>query len=204
MMNKQMVVVLGVCLVLSIIGGFEFYFSSQRQVLECQITVNELEDKLDLFVLEKEIELIRIEERIKQLQPRLDPWTVNRIATAVVRESGVQELSSSLVLHLISVETVPKFNPLSRSKKGAIGLMQIMYKVHSKEDEELAKLKPEDLYHIDKNVHFGCKILRKYMDASDSLTKALERYVGGKNDGYVNAIFRGMAEFEVGGSSNGK
>ena len=90
MMNKQMVVVLGVCLVLSIIGGFEFYFSSQRQVLECQITVNELEDKLDFFVLEKEIERVGVPAvLITTLLPTAKLVGANRVVQGIAVTSPV-------------------------------------------------------------------------------------------------------------------
>ena len=140
---------------------------------------------------------LRIEARIRQLQPKLDYLVVDEITSAILEASKRFDLSPSLVLHLIYRETLPPFNPLSTSKIGAIGLMQIRYEVHSKEIPALAALTKDGLYRINENVHFGCMILRKYIDMSDSLDEALHRYVGGPDGKYVNFIYKSMAEYEA-------
>lgn len=143
----------------------------------------------------EQAEMLLLEKRIAKLQPKLDPAVRKDIIEAVYRHRG--DLSPSLVVHLICRETVPRFNPLSRSTKGAIGLMQVRYKIHVKDIPELAKIKLEELYHIDNNIKFGCWILRGYIDSTKSLDKALRKYVGGEVSGYVADIYRLMVEYEV-------
>ena len=137
-----------------------------------------------------------IESRIQSLQPRLDSILRTEIANAILKYSSKYKLSPSLILHLICRETIPRFNPLSKSSKDAIGLMQVRYEVHIKDIPELANIKTEELYHIDNNIKFGCQILRKYIDATEFLDKALKKYVGGEVKGYVEDIYRMMAEWE--------
>lgn len=140
----------------------------------------------------------RLEERVEELQPRLDPILRKKVVATVMINSKIYGLSPSLIIHLICRETVPPFNPFSKSRKDAIGLMQIMYKVHKKIIPELAELKSTKLYHIDNNIKFGCMILRDYITSSKNLDEALKKYVGGDLEEYVNDICRMMAEYEVG------
>ena len=138
-----------------------------------------------------------IDARIGELQPKLDLILRMSIAVAVVKYSEENRLSPSLVVHLICRETIPRFNVLSKSGKGAIGLMQIMYEVQKKENAEMAKLGVEEMYHVDNNVRFGCQILRWYIDSEGSLDKGLMKYVGGSPTSYTNDIYKLMAEYEV-------
>lgn len=148
------------------------------------------------FGEKQELETSRLDRRIGKLQPRLDPVTRRRILQSVYDHCG--DLSPSLVVHLICRETVPPFNPLSKSGKDAIGLMQVRYEVHRKSIPELAELRPTELYHIDNNIKFGCMILRSYIASSRTLDEALKKYVGGNLKKYVDDICRLMAEYEVG------
>jgi len=146
--------------------------------------------------LPEESKIKPLVQRIQNLQPKLDPILQTKIAEKISENSEKFRLSPSLILHLICRETVPRFNPLSTSEINAIGLMQIRYKIHSKDIPELAKINSNELYHVDHNIRFGCQILRKYIDSTKSLDKALLRYVGGSPKTYVNDIYRLMAEWE--------
>ncbi len=204
--EKKLYLLILLCCVVFLMLLYEvLYYETKAMLDESILFANSELEALDREVglayvriaNERDEELVRIERRIEELQPRLDPTVRAKIARAVLRESAQFGLSPSLVLHLIYRETLPAFNPMSRSKSGAVGLMQIMFDVHKKSISGLEELGKEGLYAIDENVHYGCWILRGYIDKSKSLEEALKRYVGGDHDRYVRDIFRAMAEFEV-------
>jgi len=117
---------------------------------------------------------------INQLQPRLDPTISNKIATSILIYSKERQLDPALVTALIWKES--GFNPLARSSKGALGLMQINYKVWSKDKLLKDKLKnPYTLYWVDKNIETGTIILEYYYKACNSnMLRALYAYNSGK------------------------
>ena len=143
-----------------------------------------------------------LERRILQLQPGLDPGVAERIFTTI-RENCVEyQLNESLVVHLIFRES--SFNILGQSKKDACGLMMVRYTndnkqiVHPKILKEVGVNTREQLFHIEKNIKAGCKILReKCLDKSKTIEEALQKYVGGKHKTYIQDIFRLMSEYEI-------
>jgi len=188
---------LGAIVVLIVV---QYNITKDLEQKQCEVV--RLEERIEDLKITKDVKLAEmvnrhLENRAEMLQPRLDPVLREKIVTTVMENSETYGLSPSLVLHLICRETVPRFSPLSKSSKDAIGLMQVRYEVHKKDIPELAKLKPVELYHIDNNIKFGCMILRKYIDSTETLSQALKRYVGGDLKGYVNDICRMMAEYEV-------
>jgi len=168
-----------------------------RLVEERDFEISTLKEKLgrksDIKILSK------INSHIEILEPSLDPNVRMIISKAIEKWCNEYNLSYSLVTNLIYAETVPKFNIFSKSPKDCIGLMQINYKVHVKEIEEMKNLKVEDLYHIGTNIKFGCLILRGYIDDKDThtLTQALKKYVGGTDLKYIRLIYEKMALWEI-------
>jgi len=173
--------------------------NSRNEELSLCWKLNQQTDKVIVPRIER---IMLISARIQALQPKLDPTLRTKIANAILDNSKKYKLSPSLILHLICRES--GFNPLAKSSKDAIGLMQVRYKVHVKDMPELAKIKEEEFYHIDNNIKIGCQILRKYIDSKKSLDKALKKYVGGEVKGYVADIYRMMAEWEQGKNEGGK
>jgi soluble lytic murein transglycosylase-like protein len=117
-------------------------------------------------------------------QSRVARWIANRHRVSV---ASVEQLVAAaydtaprfrldpyLILAVISVES--GFNPVAESRVGAIGLMQIMPKVHAE------KLK--DFGGVDRaadpwvNLQVGSAILREYLDRFGSEEAALKAYVG--------------------------
>ncbi len=173
----------------------EIVWFEKCEVVRLEERIKDLEMK-QMLPLETTEDCL-LEERIKELQPRLDPALRTQIVTAIMKYSEIYKLSPSLITALIWRETIPHFSPLSRSRKGAIGLMQVMYEVHKELIPGLNELKPTELYHIDNNVKYGCTILRDCIASTKNLREALKCYVGGDLEKYVNDIFRSMAEYEV-------
>lgn len=126
---------------------------------------------------------------IMRLQSRLDPALARQVANAIQLYSNEYKLPPELVIHIIDRES--RFRPMVRSSAGAVGLMQIMVKVHGDKLKDM-KIKPEEAYHIDNNVKLGCWIFREYYDLTGDIKKALLKYVGGKHEKYVQDILIGF------------
>lgn len=148
--------------------------------------VNHLYEKLKAKKIES------VNKRIAQLQPKLDPALRNTVTNLIMKHSEKHKIPPSLVVHLTHRES--GFDPMARSKIGAIGLMQINPKAHPDLVREVGE---DGLYHVDNNIAYGCCILANCIERSDTLTGALKKYVGGNVDGYINDIFRLMAEYEL-------
>jgi soluble lytic murein transglycosylase-like protein len=105
---------------------------------------------------------------------RVSVASVEQLVAATFETAPRFRLDPYLILAVISVES--GFNPVAESTVGAIGLMQIMPKVHAE------KLK--DFGGVDRaadpwvNLQVGASILREYIDRYGSEEAALRAYVG--------------------------
>jgi predicted RND superfamily exporter protein len=108
-------------------------------------------------------------ELITVLNSKIDPQLAKIIAEHVEKSSEKYGLPIPLILSVIRKES--NFNPLAVSKAGAVGLMQVMPKIHKD------KYKDKNLYHISTNVDVGCQILREYLDKEGTLDKMFHAYL---------------------------
>ncbi len=100
-----------------------------------------------------------------------------------------------LILSIMYVES--RFDPFARSRKGAVGLLQVMPKVWSKELKREGIIKDKrDLYLIDKNVEAGLYIFKKYMEKTKSLEKTLFKYSGGDKT-YAMKVLKVLGEIHI-------
>jgi soluble lytic murein transglycosylase-like protein len=117
-------------------------------------------------------------------QRRVARWIANhhRVSVDAIEQlvgksfevAGTYRLDPFLLLAVISIES--GFNPLAESRVGAVGLMQIMPKVHANKFKALGgeKLALDPWI----NMQVGAQILREYIDRFGSETAALRAYVG--------------------------
>ena len=98
--------------------------------------------------------------------------TVEQLVGVSFETAGTYRIDPYLLLAVISIESA--FNPLAESPVGAVGLMQIMPKVHS------AKIRSFGGQPLDPwvNLQVGASILREYIDRFGSEMEALKAYVG--------------------------
>lgn len=83
-----------------------------------------------------------------------------------------------LILSVMAVES--SFNPLSESKFGAQGLMQVIPKYHmDKIADDAGELA---LFHPETNIRVGALVLREYIQRFGSVEAALQNYAGATND----------------------
>lgn len=118
-----------------------------------------------------------------------------RIVYTTFVESYKKDLEPMLVLSLISIEST--FQQYSKSHAGAVGLTQVMAKVHR---NRIAENKV-DIWSVDGNIQVGTDILKDYVGlANGNMKKALQMYNGSakdKNYRYSNKVMNQMQSFIV-------
>ena len=127
---------------------------------------------------------------IAVLNPKIDPQLATIIAGHVEKASEKYGLPIPLILSVIRKES--NFNPFAVSKAGAIGLMQIMPKIHKE------KYTGRNLYHIATNIDVGCQILREYLNKEGTLDKMFHAYLSkGAKTEVVNAYRNDIRKYWV-------
>lgn len=162
-------------------------------------------------IIEKEVikkeEIIKYVEKqggtttdkfIVYLNSRIDPITAKTISKAVDESSKKYSLPRKLVLSIINKESF--FNPLAKSHKDCVGLMQVNPKAHKEKVQNIPKT---HLYHIGINIDIGCKIFRQYFnETKGDLHKTFHSYLGKRASNqainkYKNDILYTFAELEM-------
>jgi len=121
--------------------------------------------------------------------------SVPNVVAQTISENAVKlgkkyKVSIPLLVGIMQVESIT-FNPMALSKKGAIGLMQVMPAWVPKLD---IKNKFE-LYNIDTNIECGIKVLKIHIDeAKGSITKGLYLYVN-KDSTYADKVYTAVGQF---------
>ncbi len=96
----------------------------------------------------------------------------DRIARAIVKESGRLELAPSLLMGVLLTEN-PRLEAETVSSQGAIGLMQVMH-FHAGEFD----CESDDLRQVEANICHGAHIFRRYLTRTGNVQRALLRYNG--------------------------
>ena len=96
----------------------------------------------------------------------------NRIARAIVRESGRLEVAPSLLMGVLLTEN-PRLEPETVSSQGAIGLMQVM-NFHAGEFD----CESDDLLQVEANICHGAHVFVGYLTRTGDVRRALLRYNG--------------------------
>lgn len=108
------------------------------------------------------------------------------MAHYIAKENG---LDPKLVKAVIKVES--EWNPRAVSKKGALGLMQVM--PATAKDFGMPN-KPEDLFNPIQNVNTGCRILKGYILRTGGVKEGLNRYSGGGGKPYYDRVMKAMGK----------
>ncbi|MGH7499248.1 MAG: transglycosylase SLT domain-containing protein [Gemmatimonadales bacterium] len=96
----------------------------------------------------------------------------NRIARAIVKESGRLEVAPSLLMGVLLTEN-PRLETGTVSSQGAIGLMQVMH-FHAGEFD----CESDDLMQVEANICHGANVFRSYLTSTGDVQRALLRYNG--------------------------
>ena len=103
----------------------------------------------------------------------LSRHTLRQLATVIANKQG---LDPTLVRAVVTVES--SWRPGARSRKDALGLMQVHHPTWRHKHTRRDLLDPE------RNLLAGTAILRKYLDESSTLKEALRKYSGGEPEYY--------------------
>lgn len=129
-----------------------------------------------------------LSEMSRNIEKRVpDDFYRIRLVQTVLEEANRINIDPQLVLAVIAIES--SFNRYAESTAGAQGLMQVMpfWK------KELGS-KSDDLFNPHTNIHYGCKILKYYLNRySPSIPRALAAYNGslGRST-YYNKVLKHM------------
>lgn len=127
---------------------------------------------------------------------RVSLGAVEQLVAVSYETAASYRLDPFLLLAVISIES--GFNPLAESPVGAVGLMQIMPKVHA--DKFKAFGGQQQALDPWVNLQVGAQILREYLDRFGSVEAALRAYVGVSPESmseYPNRITRVRERLEA-------
>lgn len=96
----------------------------------------------------------------------------DRIARAIVKESGRLEVAPSLLMGVLLTEN-PRLEAGTVSSQGAIGLMQVMH-FHAGEFD----CESDDLMQVEANICHGAHVFVGYLSRTGDVQRALLRYNG--------------------------
>lgn len=133
---------------------------------------------------------------IRKVNPQLSVKTAWREAMALVYYSQKYNIPSDLVISIAKAES--RFNPGAASKSGALGVMQVMWKVHNGmlRSKGIAPTR-EHMFDPERGVEAGVLILARYVKAYGTLQKALYRYYGGGTaHSYLKKVNNNMAHLQ--------
>jgi soluble lytic murein transglycosylase len=108
--------------------------------------------------------------RRKATELRPVPARRQSLTPLIERHAAAQDLDTRLVRAVIQVES--GYNPDARSRKGAMGLMQLM-------PQTAQELKVRNAYDPDENIRGGTAYLRRMLDHFGTLELALAAYNAG-------------------------
>ncbi len=115
---------------------------------------------------------------------------VQSIADNLIDISVRNNIPYELIMGMVEVES--NFNPSAVSSKGARGLLQVMPSIWK---DTLGLEDEYDLHQIKTGLEHGVKILTIILnEQKGNMPKALYHYVG-KNEAYVNNVYKAMGEF---------
>jgi soluble lytic murein transglycosylase-like protein len=142
-----------------------------------------IKDKDDL--MKRDIKLY-----IKSRYRSVPNVVAHTIAESAVKLGKKYEVSIPLLVGIMQVESIT-FNPMALSKKGAIGLMQVMPEWVPK----LGLKNKFELYNIDTNIESGIRVLKIHIgEAKGSITKGLYLYVN-KDRTYADKVYTAVGKF---------
>lgn len=153
----------------------------------------------DLHVKVSELEgtierLVKAQDRLEMAQPQLIKWVYkhSRISQDMAKQIVDSIAKTSYPLFLLAlIKTESNFNPTAISKKGAMGLGQIM-PLHKKALIEAGILEEmRDIFNISVGVQATEFVWEfKVSKAKGNINKALALYLGARRERYINQILK--------------
>lgn len=121
---------------------------------------------------------------------------ISRQTATDIYEAAMSMENGLLYVALMCRES--NFDPTAKSKKGAIGVTQIMPGIWVEVLKEQGIIKERrDLFDYDKNLLASSYILTKYYKETGSWKKALNKYVGKGHKTYVRDVLATYGELQL-------
>jgi len=118
---------------------------------------------------------------------------------STIYDAAVKSNNPDIIIAIGLVES--NFNPVAKSKKGALGLMGIMPNVWFEELRAQGLVKEKrDLYAIPSNLASGAYIFERYLSRTHNIEEALFEYVGG-DPYYAGKVLQALGEIYLARSS---
>lgn len=149
-------------------------------------------NKLETLTPAKQKKVANVAAFIRKVNPKISAKTAWREACALVFYSVKYGVPPDLVVSIAKAES--RFNPSAQSKAGALGVMQVMWKVHNGMLRAKGIAPTRDhMFDPERGVEAGVLILSRYMSAYGTVQKALNRYYGGIAHSYLKKVNNNMA-----------
>lgn len=132
---------------------------------------------------------------IRKVNSKIPYETAWREACALVFYSSKYGVPSNLAVGVANAES--HFNPNAKSSAGALGVMQVMWKVHNGMLRAKGIAPTRDhMFDPERGVEAGVLILSRYIAAHGTVQKALNKYYGGISNSYLKKINNNMARLQ--------
>ena len=139
---------------------------------------------------------------IRKVNKNISPKIAWREACALVYYSHKYGVPTDLSVGIAKAES--RFNPSAQSKSGAVGVMQVMWRVHNGMLSKKGIATTRDhMFDPERGVEAGVMILSRYIGAYGTVQKALNRYYGGISTAYLKKVNKNMAMLEKHTSATG-
>lgn len=177
---KKLTLVTLALLTLSVFINVIQYNDTQR--LEEQVFLNEFEAQTIHYVLDQEEEQLQaMTQEVMDIAKIDNELKAQHYANIYIEAARNYDLNPRLLLFLTLIES--RFDPQAESKKGALGMTQVMPEVWLETIEFVSDRK--DLMDPFLNIHAGAHVLRHYLDrAKGNVKLALLMY--NRGEGAVN------------------
>ncbi|MBP8633070.1 MAG: lytic transglycosylase domain-containing protein [Synergistaceae bacterium] len=140
----------------------------------------------------KQRKVANIATFIRSINNKISPMIAWREASALVYYSSKYNVPTDLSVGIAKTES--RFNPSAVSSKGAIGVMQVMWKVHHGMLSAKGIATTRDhMFDPERGVEAGVLLLSRYINAYGTVQKALNRYYGGISVSYLKKVNNNMA-----------
>ncbi len=118
------------------------------------------------------------------------PLTAWREAVAFVHYSKKYDVPITLTVAVANAES--HFEPKARSGYGAMGIMQVVWRIHTNLLRANGIKTANELYDPEKGIAAGTLLLSRYLRAYETPQKALSRYYGGPVAKYWAKVSRNI------------
>ncbi|MDO4987708.1 MAG: transglycosylase SLT domain-containing protein [Synergistes sp.] len=139
----------------------------------------------------KQKKIADVASYIKKTSPKLTAKTVWREASAIVYYSEKYKIPVDLVVGVAKLES--RFNPSAQGSGGALGVMQVVWKVHhGMLSAKSIAHKKEHMFDPERGVEAGVLVISRYVKAYGTIQKALRHYCGKSSMNYLKKVMENM------------